>query len=239
MAHMAIVGSHSTNGVAAIHSELLKKTVVPDFAELFPERFNNKTNGVTQRRFLLLANPPLAKVITEAIGDGWITDLSQLESSSRWPTTSSFRAAVRKAKREAKTRFADWLKSTTGQTVDPDSIFDTQIKRIHEYKRQLLNALHIVVLYNRLRENPELIVPPRTFFFGGKAAPAYHFAKLVIKFINNLAGTIDGDPAVSGRLKVVFVPDYSRLRGASSLFQPAMCRNKSRRRVTKPAAPAT
>ncbi len=208
MAHVAIVGAHSTNGVAAIHTDLLKKTVVPDFAELFPERFNNKTNGVTQRRFLLLANPPLAKVITEAIGGDWIADLDQLEKLKPLANDKSFRATVRKAKREAKLRFVDWLKTTTGRGVDPDSIFDTQIKRIHEYKRQLLNALHIIVLYNRLRANPKLDVPPRTFFFGGKAAPAYHFAKLVIKFINNLAGTIDGDPAVKGRLKVVFVPDY-------------------------------
>ncbi|HUL51538.1 MAG TPA: glycogen/starch/alpha-glucan phosphorylase [Candidatus Nitrosotalea sp.] len=208
MAHVAIVGSHSTNGVAAIHSELLKKTVVPDFAELFPERFSNKTNGVTQRRFLLLANPPLARVITHAIGDDWITDLSQLEKLKPLADDKSFRTAVRKAKREAKTRFASWLKSTTGQVVDPDTIFDTQIKRIHEYKRQLLNALHIVVLYNRLRANPGLDFPPRTFFFAGKAAPAYHFAKLVIKFINNLAGTLDGDASAKGRLQVVFVPDY-------------------------------
>jgi starch phosphorylase len=209
MAHVAIVGSHSTNGVAAIHSELLQQTVVPDFAELFPERFNNKTNGVTQRRFLLLANPALAKVITGAIGDGWITDLGRLEKLKPLATDKNFRAAVRQAKREAKTRFADWLKSATGQTVNPDTIFDTQIKRIHEYKRQLLNALHVVVLYNRLRENPKLLeVPPRTFFFAGKAAPAYHFAKLVIKFINNLGATIDGDPAAKGKLKVVFVPDY-------------------------------
>jgi starch phosphorylase len=208
MAHLAIVGSHSTNGVAAIHSELLKRTVVPDFAALFPERFNNKTNGVTQRRFLLLANPPLARVITDAIGDGWIADLSRLEGLAPLSGDPGFRAAVREAKRRAKARFAAWLKSATGQIVDPETIFDTQIKRIHEYKRQLLNALHIVVLYNRLRESPRGTAPARTFFFAGKAAPAYHFAKLVIKFINNLAGTIDGDPATKGRLKVVFVPDY-------------------------------
>jgi len=163
---------------------------------------------VTQRRFLLLANPFLSRTIREAIGDGWITDLAQLEGLKPLATDSAFRAAVRGAKREAKLRFRDWLVSATGQAVDPESIFDTQIKRIHEYKRQLLNALHIVVLYQRLRENPNLSVPPRTFFFGGKAAAAYHFAKLVIKFINNLAGTIDGDPSVKGRLKVVFVPDY-------------------------------
>jgi starch phosphorylase len=208
MAHVAIVGSHSTNGVAAIHSELLKRQVVPDLAALFPERFNNKTNGVTQRRFLLVSNPPLARAITAAIGDGWITDLTQLQRLTPLASDGSFRDSVRAAKREAKLRFAGWLRSTTGQVVDPETIFDTQIKRIHEYKRQLLNALHIVALYQRLRDNPALDTPPRTFFFGGKAAPAYEFAKLVIKFINNLAGTIDGDPAVRGRLKVVFVPDY-------------------------------
>jgi starch phosphorylase len=208
MAHLAIVGSHSTNGVAAIHSRLLKQTVVPDFAQLFPERFNNKTNGVTQRRFLLIANPYLSSTIREAIGDGWITDLDQLEQLKPLAGDAAFRAAVRDAKRKAKLRFCAWLKSTTGQVVDPESIFDTHIKRIHEYKRQLLNALHIVVLYQRLRENPKLAIPPRTFFFGGKAAPAYHLAKLIIKFINSLAGTIDGDPSVKNRLKVVFVPDY-------------------------------
>jgi starch phosphorylase len=209
MAHLAIVGSHSTNGVAAIHSELLKASVVPDFAALFPDRFNNKTNGVTQRRFLLLANPPLATVITDAIGDGWIVDLDRLAQLKPLSGDKAFRAAIRKAKRQAKVRFAGWLKSATGQVVDPESIFDTQVKRIHEYKRQLLNALHIVVLYNRLREDSTRDAPPRTFFFSGKAAPAYHFAKLVIKFINNLGATIDGDAAMKGRLKVVFVPDYS------------------------------
>jgi starch phosphorylase len=208
MAHVAIVGSHSTNGVAALHSELLKQTVVPDFAALFPERFNNKTNGVTQRRFLLLANPPLAKVITDAIGDGWISDLSLLKKLKPLAENKNFRAAIRAAKREAKVRFSAWLKSETGKTVDPNSIFDTQIKRIHEYKRQLLNALHVVVLYNRLRANPKLAVPARTFFFGGKAAPAYVFAKLVIKFINNLGAVIEANPTVRDRLKVIFVPDY-------------------------------
>jgi starch phosphorylase len=209
MANLAIVGSHSTNGVAAIHSELLTRTVVPDFAALFPGRFNNKTNGVTQRRFLLLANPPLAAAITEAIGDGWVADLGQFQKLEPLAGDKAFRAAIRGAKRDAKVRFASWLKNATGQVIDPESIFDTQIKRIHEYKRQLLNALHIVVLYNRLREDPASDVPPRTFFFSGKAAPAYHLAKLIIKFINNLGATIDADPAMRERLKVVFVPDYS------------------------------
>jgi starch phosphorylase len=209
MANLAIVGSHSTNGVAAIHSELLRKTTVKDLAEMFPERFNNKTNGVTPRRWLLLANPPLARTISDAIGDGWVADLSQLTKLKPLADDKGFRDAFRKATRETKSRFADWLKSASGQTVEPDTIFDCQIKRIHEYKRQLLNALRIVVLYNRLRENPSLEMPSRTFFFAGKAAPAYQLAKLIIKFINNLAGTIDGDPLTRGRLKVVFLPDYN------------------------------
>src|SRR6202035_2627951 len=154
MANLAIVGSHRTNGVAAIHSELLRTITVKDLAEVFPERFSNKTNGVTPRRWLLLANPPLADVITEAIGEGWIADLSELRKLKRLANDKGVRDGFRKAKREAKSQFAAWLKSESGQAVDPDSIFDCQIKRIHEYKRQLLNALRVVVLYNRLRENP-------------------------------------------------------------------------------------
>jgi len=209
MAHLAIVGSHSTNGVAAIHTELLKKQVVADFAQMYPERFNNKTNGVTPRRWLLVANPSLAGVITEAIGDGWIRDFSQVAKLRPLAEDPAFREAFRSAKRRAKLRFLDWLTETTGHTVDPNSIFDSQIKRIHEYKRQLLNALHIVILYQRLRENPNLEVPARTFFFAGKAAPAYQLAKLIIKFINNVAAAVDSDPATNGRLKVIFLPDYS------------------------------
>ena len=209
MANLAIVGSHSTNGVAAIHSKLLRTVTVKDLAEMFPERFSNKTNGVTPRRWLLLANPALASTITAAIGDGWITDLAQLSKLKPLADDRGFRNDFRKAKREAKAQFAQWLKATSGQTVDPDTIFDCQVKRIHEYKRQLLNALRIVVLYNRLRADPNLKMPPRTFFFAGKAAPAYHLAKLIIKFINNLAGAIDGDPALRGRLQVVFLPEYN------------------------------
>jgi len=208
MANLAIVGSHSTNGVAAIHSGLLRTMTAKDLAEMYPERFNNKTNGVTPRRWLLLANPALSRTITEAIGDGWITDLSQLSRLKTLADEEAVRVAFRKAKREAKANFARWLNRTSGQTVDPDSIFDCQVKRIHEYKRQLLNALRVVVLYNRLRDNPDIKMAPRTFFFAGKAAPAYHLAKVVIKFLNNLAGTIDGDPLVRGRLKVVFLPEY-------------------------------
>ena len=208
MANLAIVGSHSTNGVAAIHSRLLRTVTVKDLAEMFPERFSNKTNGVTPRRWLVMANPALARTITQAIGNGWMTNLSQLSKLKPLADDKGFRDVFRKATREAKVQFTDWLKRTSGETLDPDTIFDAQVKRIHEYKRQMLNALRIVVLYNRLRMSPNMDMTPRTFFFSGKAAPAYQLAKLIIKFINNLAGTIDGDPAMRGRLKVLFLPDY-------------------------------
>jgi starch phosphorylase len=209
MANLAIVGSHSTNGVAAIHSALLRSTTVKDLAEMFPERFNNKTNGVTPRRWLLLANPALARIITEAIGSGWITDLTQLTRLTRLADDRGFRDAFVAAKRAAKSAFAEWLQTTSGETVDPNTIFDSQVKRIHEYKRQLLNALRIVVLYNRLRKNPDLAMTPRTFLFAGKAAAAYQLAKLIIKFLNNLAATIDADPISRGRLKILFLPEYN------------------------------
>jgi glycogen phosphorylase len=209
MANLAIVGTHSTNGVAAVHSKLLRTTTVKDLAEMFPQRFNNKTNGVTPRRWLLQANPAMASAITEVIGEGWITDLSQLEELKSFAADHSFREVFLKSKKAAKAQFSNWLKTTSGQIVDPNTIFDCQIKRIHEYKRQLLNALRIVVVYNRLRQNPDVNMVPRTFFFAGKAAPAYKLAKLIIKFINNLAGTIDGDPVVRGRLNVVFLPEYN------------------------------
>jgi starch phosphorylase len=208
MANLAIAGSHSTNGVAGIHSQLLRDHLVHDFAEMFPERFNNKTNGVTPRRWLLVANPPLAQIVTDAIGESWVEDLGQIAKIKPLAEDPQFRALFRDAKREAKIRFVQWLKAATGQDADPETIFDCQIKRIHEYKRQLLNVLHIVMLYNRLRENPGLDVPPRTFFFAGKAAPAYHFAKVIIKFINNVAEIVDRDPLTSGKLKVIFLPDY-------------------------------
>jgi starch phosphorylase len=209
MAHLAVVGSHSTNGVAAIHSELLRTHVLRDFAELFPERFNNKTNGVTPRRWLQQANPHLSRLITGAIGEDWIIDLSKVRGLLPLAEDAGFREQFRAAKREAKAAFADWLKVASGEVVDPDSIFDSQIKRIHEYKRQLLNVLHVVVLYNRLRTNPNHPMTPHTFFFAGKAAPAYTFAKLIIKFINNVADTINGDPASRGRLKILFLPEYN------------------------------
>ncbi|HEX3447501.1 MAG TPA: glycogen/starch/alpha-glucan phosphorylase [Isosphaeraceae bacterium] len=209
MANLAIVGTHSTNGVAEIHSRLLRTTVVSDLATIFPERFNNKTNGVTPRRWLLLANPDLSRLISGAIGDGWVSDLSQLKKIVPLADDASFRGGFRQAKRAAKTRFADWLKTTTGLAVDPDTIFDSQVKRIHEYKRQLLNALHIIILYNRFRDNPKLDEPPRTFFFAGKAAPAYTLAKLIIKLINNVASVVNVDPVVGDKLKVFFLPEYN------------------------------
>jgi starch phosphorylase len=208
MANLSVVGSHSTNGVAEIHSKLLRETTLKDLAEIFPERFNNKTNGVTPRRWLQLCNPALSALITDAIGDAWIRDLNELGKLKAFTQDTGFRDEFRKSKRDAKRQFRDWLRWSTGQVLDPDSIFDCQVKRIHEYKRQFLNALRIAVLYNRLRQDPGLDVHPRTFLFAGKAAPAYRFAKVIVKFINDLAGTIDSDPAVRGRLKVVFLPDY-------------------------------
>jgi starch phosphorylase len=209
MAHLAVVGSHSTNGVAAIHSDLLRTRVLRDFAEVFPARFNNKTNGVTPRRWLQQANPHLSALITRTIGMDWITDLSELHYLAPLAEDPSFREEFRATKRKAKAAFADWLKATCGQSVDPDSIFDSQIKRIHEYKRQLLNVLHVVTLYNRLQHDPNQVMTPRTIFFAGKAAPAYHLAKLIIKLINSVAATINADPLVRGRLKVLFLPEYN------------------------------
>ncbi|HVA34482.1 MAG TPA: glycogen/starch/alpha-glucan phosphorylase [Candidatus Baltobacteraceae bacterium] len=209
MAHLAIAGSHSTNGVSAIHSQLLRSTTVKDLAELYPERFNNKTNGVTPRRWLMLANPDLAQLVSDAIGPGWKTDLAQLAHLHPLAGDGGFREAFLRVKRDAKIAFTHWLSATHGIAVDPDTIFDTQVKRIHEYKRQLLNALRIVLLYHRLRDNPQLDLAPRTFFFGGKAAPAYTIAKLIVKFVNSLAATIDADPAMRGRLRVLFLPEYN------------------------------
>ena len=209
MANLAIVGSHSTNGVAAVHSKLLRTSTVKDLAEMFPERFNNKTNGVTPRRWLLQANPVLASVITEAIGEAWINDLREISKLKPLAADRCFQDAFLASKAQAKSRFANWLKATSGRIVDPQTVFDCQVKRIHEYKRQLLNALRIVVEYNRLRNNPGLEVVPRTYFFAGKAAPAYHLAKLIIKFVNNLAETIDSDPVTRGRINIIFLPEYN------------------------------
>ena len=209
MANLAIIGSHSTNGVSAVHSKLLRTTTVRDLAEIYPERFNNKTNGVTPRRWLQQGNPKLASAISAVIGDGWISNLSELSRLKALADDGGFRQTFLASKREAKAQFANWLKSTSGKVVDPDTIFDCQIKRIHEYKRQLMNALRIIVVYNRLRANPNMEIVPRTFVFAGKAAPAYRLAKLIIKFINDIAATIDRDPAVRDRIKVLFLPDYN------------------------------
>jgi len=208
MAHLAIVGSHATNGVSQIHTDLIKHRLVPDFHEMYPERFSAKTNGVTQRRWLLKANPPLAALVTEAVGDRWITALDGLEDLAPLADDPTFRDRFRSIKRQAKDRLADYLRRKFGYRPSPDSIFDIQVKRIHEYKRQLLNVLGIVVRYNRLRQNPDLDLVPRTYLFGGKAAPSYAFAKLIIKLVSSVGAIINHDPAVDGRIKVYFVPDY-------------------------------
>ena len=209
MAHLATVASHRVNGVSAIHSELLRTTVLRDFAELAPDRFCNVTNGITPRRWLRVCNPLLARVITDAIGDGWICDAAALSGLAPLAEDAGFRDAVREAHRILKRSFADWLVATHNIQIDPGFMFDCHIKRIHEYKRQLLNALEIVMLINRLRDDPGHDTPPQVFLFAGKAAPAYHFAKLIIKLINNIAATIDTDPRLRERIRVVFVPDYS------------------------------
>jgi starch phosphorylase len=209
MANLAIVGSHSTNGVSQLHSELVRTHLVPHFHALYPQRFNNKTNGVTPRRWLLTANPPLARLISGAIGDGWITDLERLSALRPLAADAGFREEFRRAKRQAKEQCAAWMARAFGVQVDPASIFDCHIKRIHEYKRQLLNLLHIALFYQRLREGTAGDAPPRTFLLAGKAAPAYGFAKLVIRLIHNFASRIDANVQVRGRLKVLFLPDYS------------------------------
>jgi glycogen phosphorylase len=194
MAHLATVGSHAINGVAALHSELLKESVLKDFYEMWPERFSNKTNGVTPRRFLALANPGLRELLDRTIGDGWLTDLGRLRGLEPFVEDTSFRAQWRDIKRSNKARLAKYIRSATGVELNPDRMFDVQVKRIHEYKRQHLNALHIVALYHRLKQNPGLSIPQRSFIFGGKAAPGYFMAKRIIKLINGALtiGTLDG-----------------------------------------------
>ncbi|MCC8189371.1 MAG: glycogen/starch/alpha-glucan phosphorylase, partial [Planctomycetes bacterium] len=208
MANLCIVGSHSTNGVAAIHTELLKSRVVPDFADMYPERFNSKTNGITQRRWLLKANPPLAELISGRIGEGWITHLDDLRQLERFADDAGFQEEFRETRRKAKLALVDHVRKECGFVLNPDSIFDTQVKRLHEYKRQLMNALHIIMLYNRLRHNPNMPWTPQTFLFGAKAAPGYEMAKLIIKLINNVANVVNNDPVIGDRLKVYFLPNY-------------------------------
>jgi starch phosphorylase len=209
MANLAIVGSHSVNGVAKLHSDLVKSHLVPDFAQLWPERFNNKTNGVTQRRWLLACNPGLAGLITEAIGDRWIRDLGDLRRLEPLAKDTAFLDRFLAVKLENKRRLAKVIAARTGRDIRLDSLYDVQIKRLHEYKRQLLNALHIAALYRRLKANPKQDMVPRTFIFGAKAAPGYYMAKRIIKFINSLGEILARDPDVRGRLAVVFLPDYN------------------------------
>jgi starch phosphorylase len=208
MANLAIVGSCSVNGVAKLHSELLKKVVLKDFAELWPEKFNNKTNGITPRRWLLHANPPLAKLITDVIGDLWITDLDELKKLEKFADDRAFQKRFRTAKKQNKESLAQLIARETGITVSPDYIFDVQVKRLHEYKRQLLLVLYIIVLYDRLKKDPFLDIVPRTFIFGAKAAPGYFMAKLIIKLIHQVAEVINGDPQIQNKMKVVFLPNY-------------------------------
>jgi starch phosphorylase len=208
MGHLAIVGSHSINGVSALHSELVKTSLVPDFFQLWPERFNNKTNGVTQRRWLLHANPELAHLLTNTIGDGWITALEALKALEPFARDEGFQQEFLRIKRANKQRLAAVIKELTRVTVDPDSLFDVQVKRIHEYKRQLLNVLHIIHEYLCVIEDGKAPTVPRTYIFAGKAAPGYWAAKQLIKLINNVGRVINNDPRVQGRIKVVFIPDY-------------------------------
>ncbi len=208
MAHLAIVGSHSVNGVSALHTRILEEELFRDFHELWPERFNNKTNGITPRRWLKLANPGLSGLISEAIGEGWIRDLDQLKRLEPLAGDAEFRRRWREAKRGNKARLGGFIRRLTGLTVDPDTLFDCQVKRIHEYKRQLLNVLHVLDCYRRLKAGPEAGFVPRTVIFAGKAAPGYAMAKLIIRLINAVAALINGDPQVAGRLKMVFLPNY-------------------------------
>lgn len=213
MAHLACVGSHAVNGVAALHTTLLEESVLKDFHELWPEKFSNKTNGVTPRRFLSLANPRLAALICEAIGDGWIRDLRQLRDLESFADDPAFQRRWQQVKRANKEDLAAYARERTGVAIDPDSLFDVQVKRIHEYKRQHLNVLHVIALYHRLRSDPHADPQPRTVIFGGKAAPGYHLAKLVIKLIHSVADVVNRDPAVRERLKVVFLPNFNVKNG--------------------------
>jgi starch phosphorylase len=204
-----VVGSHKVNGVAELHSELVRKELLSDFCEIWPDRFTNKTNGVTPRRWMLFANPPLADVITGRLGRGWIVNLDQLERLRELTDDAGFHEELQTVKEGNKVALANYIQRTNGVHVDPTSIFDVHVKRIHEYKRQLLNCLHIVALYQSIKRNPDVDVVPRTFIFGGKAAPGYATAKLHIKLINDVASIVNDDPAMRDRLKVVFLANYN------------------------------
>ncbi|MEM5382769.1 glycogen/starch/alpha-glucan phosphorylase [Paraburkholderia phymatum] len=220
MAYLSTIGSHAVNGVAALHSTLLRQTVLHDFAELWPERFDNVTNGVTPRRFLLLSNPGLARLLDATVGDGWVTDLTQLRKLEAYADDRAFQEKWRAVKHVNKRILAGQIRHVTNIDVDPDALFDIQVKRIHEYKRQHLNALYIVALYQRLRRNVEQGTVPRCFVFGGKAAPGYAMAKLMIRLITGIAEVVNNDPAMHGRLKVVFFPDFN-VKNAQFIYPAA------------------
>jgi glycogen phosphorylase len=209
MAHLACVGSHAINGVAALHTELLKSDVLKDFWEMYPEKFSNKTNGVTPRRFMVLSNQPLAKLITEKIGDRWVRNLDDLRKLEAYIDDHEFQQQWRRIKLDRKRDLSVYIQNQYGLTVDPASLFDIQAKRIHEYKRQHLNVLHIIALYNRIKANPDVEITPRTFLFGGKAAPGYYMAKLIIKLITSVGDVVNRDPDVRGRLKVLFMKNFN------------------------------
>ena len=220
MAYLAIVGSFSVNGVAKLHTEILEKQELRDFYEMMPEKFNNKTNGITQRRFLLHGNPLLADWVTDKIGNEWITDLSNIKKLSVYVDDEKCQQEFMNIKYQNKIRLAKYIKEHNGIDVDPRSIFDVQVKRLHEYKRQLMNILHVMYLYNQLKDNPNMDIVPRTFIFGAKAAAGYKRAKLTIKLINNVANVINNDKSIGGKLKVVFIEDY-RVSNAELIFSAA------------------
>ena len=220
MAYLAISAAFSVNGVAKLHTEILKKETLKDFYELYPEKFNNKTNGITQRRFLLHGNPLLASWVTDKIGNGWITDLSQMSKLKVFVDDERAQQEFRSIKFKNKVRLARYIKDHNGIDVDPNSIFDVQVKRLHEYKRQLLNILHVMYEYNRIKEHPELQVIPKTYIFGAKAAAGYKIAKLTIKLINNVAAVINNDRSIGNKLKVVFIEDY-KVSNAELIFAAA------------------
>ncbi len=219
MAHLATVGSHAVNGVAALHSELLKDTVLKDFHEMWPERFSNKTNGVTPRRFVALANPGLRTLLDERLGEGWLTHLDRLRELAPLADDAELQSRWRAVKRENKSRLADYVSAHAGVDLNPDWLFDVQVKRIHEYKRQHLNALHIATLYHRIKSDPQLEIPPRAYIFGGKAAPGYTMAKLMIKLITSIGDTVNHDPSVNRFMKVAFIPNFNVQNG--QLIYPA------------------
>ncbi len=220
MAYLAIAAAYSVNGVAKLHTEILKKETLKDFYEMYPEKFNNKTNGITQRRFLLHGNPLLASWVTDKIGDGWITDLSQMNKLKVFVDDEKAQQEFRTIKYKNKVRLAKYIKEHNGIDVDPNSIFDVQVKRLHEYKRQLLNILHVMYEYNQLKEHPEIPYYPKTYIFGAKAAAGYRIAKLTIKLINNVAAVINNDKSINGKIKVVFIEDY-KVSNAELIFAAA------------------